>query len=173
MVSFDAIREPEQHELLVAFQDLTGFARWSRKKSDAELFVLMEEHFAEIGRIADGAEGRLIKPIGDAALLVFPDADEGVEALLAMKDAAEARFAEYGFKTEARTKVHWGPVVMGRIGPMLDVYGQTVNTAATLASFGISLSPQAFRKLSKPMRERFKKHTPPVRYIALSEAHRD
>ena len=74
-------------------------------------------------------------------------------------------------------KAHFGPVVIGEMkwGNLahLDVYGETVNIAATLESFGFSITPQAFRQLSFDQRKVFKKHTPPIRYIPTDEQHND
>ena len=69
------------------------------------------------------------------------------------------------------------PVACGRVGTTaekrVDVFGVTVNTAALLTSHGLALSPQVFRKLGAETRKLFKKHTPPVTYIPVGEAHRD
>jgi len=68
-------------------------------------------------------------------------------------------------------------VVTGLIGAhgnkQPDVYGETVNTAATMQSNGIAVSPQVFRLLSPAARKLFKKHTPPVTYIPVNEPHRN
>jgi hypothetical protein len=47
-----------------------------------------------------------------------------------------------------------------------------VNTTALLDSSGVTLSVAAFRKLSPPLRRRFKKHTPPVTYIRAEDPRR-
>lgn len=74
-------------------------------------------------------------------------------------------------------KAHVGAVVSGALGTRtakgFDVIGETVNTAATLPSHGLALTAELFRKLSPGTRKRFKKHTPPVRYIPLEESHQD
>ena len=74
-------------------------------------------------------------------------------------------------------KVHFDPVICGPIGTRtdkrFDVYGYTVNTAATLKSNGFAMTPQVFRKLRADTRKLFKKHTPPIRYIPLESRHTD
>lgn len=70
-------------------------------------------------------------------------------------------------------KVHFGPVMAGPIGTRtdkrLDVFGETVNIAATLKAGGIAITPQVFRKLAPETRKLFKKHTPPITYIPVEE----
>ena len=55
----------------------------------------------------------------------------------------------------------------------LDIYGETVNIAATMNSNGLAISPQAFRKLEPATRKLLKKHTPPITYIPTDEKHKD
>jgi class 3 adenylate cyclase len=82
-----------------------------------------------------------------------------------------------GIPCRHRIKAHFGAAVCGPIGTKtekrFDVYGQSVNTAATLKSNGMAISPQVFRKLDPETRKLFKKHTLPVTYIPVEESHRD
>ena len=72
--------------------------------------------------------------------------------------------------------LHFGTAVAGPFGSAgnkrHDVIGKVVNTAALLDSSGVTLSVAAFRKLSPPLRRRFKKHTPPVTYIRTEDPRR-
>lgn len=55
---------------------------------------------------------------------------------------------------------------MGKAGGLaqLDVIGETVNVCATLPHQGVTLSPQAFRRLRPEHRKMFHRHTPPITY---------
>src|SRR5207237_10013877 len=109
--------------------------------------------------------------IGDAALLVFPEdaVDRGVEGLLQLKDTVDDLMQERGWDCRLAVKAHFGTTVAGPFGAAgakrFDVIGKAVNTAASLDSTGVTLSVEAFRKLSPDMRTRFKKHTPPITYL--------
>jgi class 3 adenylate cyclase len=76
---------------------------------------------------------------------------------------------ERGFKTSILAKLHIGPVAVGRVGSpgeeIIDVYGRTVNIAASLPSTGLAVTPAVFRSLQPETRKLFKKHTPPITYI--------
>ena len=54
-----------------------------------------------------------------------------------------------------------------------DIYGEAVNIAAVLQSNGLTLTAQVFQKLDSSTRQLFKKHTPPITYIPVEEAHAD
>ena len=56
---------------------------------------------------------------------------------------------------------------------IIDVYGKTVNVAASLPSAGLAMSPAVFRSLEPATRQLFKKHTPPVTYIGVDDARPD
>ena len=78
-----AIQAPQQCELLVAFSDLSAFKHCAQDQSEEQLFAAMAEYYELVGDIVAEGGGKVVKFIGNAALLVFPaDAvDTGVLAL--------------------------------------------------------------------------------------------
>ena len=163
--------------LLVAFLDLTGFALQATRVGDDELAAVIDGWYERVAARTAAAGGRTVKFIGDAALLVFDAAraDDGAAALLELKQAGDAYFAERGWPCRVSIKAHVGPCVAGAYGAAgdkrFDVIGQTVNTTAMLDGGGVCLSVDAFRALSPAMRTRFKKHTWPVTYIRVEDPH--
>ncbi len=176
-MNLSGIKEPTRVNLLVSFFDLTGFVKLSKQKSEEELFFFMSEFFNQSGKIIEDAGGKVIKFIGDAGLVVFPEelASTGILTLKNLKVEIESWLQSQGLSNKLYLKIHFGTVICGTIGSPnhknFDVFGQTINTTATLASNGFSLSPQAFRKLDSESRKHFKKHTPPIRYIPVEERH--
>ena len=160
----------EQTTLGVAFFDLSRIAEWASDRQDAHVAGFFQAFYALAARHVEAAGGRIVKFIGDAGLLVFePDRSEAV--IVALADlAAESRTlaAEFGLDTYLSVNVHVGPLIAGEFGPpglaRFDVIGKTVNVAARLGRRGLTLSPQAFRRLSPEARRRFEKITPPVTY---------
>jgi class 3 adenylate cyclase len=169
---------PVPTSLLVAFYDLTRFRHAQEGRGDDEVFALMSWLAELAGDRVEAAGGRVIKFIGDAALIVFPEerADEGVHALVRLRAEADEGFVKAGWPCRMVVKVHFGPCVAGPIGTRgdkrFDIHGRTVSQAALLQSSGIALTPEAFRRLAPQTRKLLKRHTPPVRYIGLDEAHR-
>ena len=178
MVNTD-IRTANRVDLVVAFFDLTGFLRFSRSHTDEEVYHFFDLYYELVGDLIVESGGTVIKFMGDAGLVVFPagQADRAVESLCALKTVGDRWLSDQGAQCRQIIKAHVGPVVAGALGTRtakgFDVIGETVNTAATLPSHGLALTAELFRKLSPGTRKRFKKHTPPVRYIPLEESHQD
>lgn len=171
----DAATSPRRRiELLVVFADLTRYQAECARRSDEEVADALDAHYARVSIHAERAGGRLVKPIGDAVLVVFPAgrADAAMRAMLDLKAEADEWFSRHGWReTRLVVKAHVGPVIAGDYGPAndrrFDVIGHHVNVAATLPSRDVSISVEAFRALSPETRKLFKKHTPPVVYIPL------
>jgi class 3 adenylate cyclase len=157
--------------LLIVFLDLTRYAAESQRVGDAETADTIDAYYVRLSDAIDAAGGTTVKFIGDAALAVFPEnaIDAGVAMLLELKTSVDAFMATRGWACRLTAKAHFGEVVAGQFGPgrdrRFDVLGRAVNTAAMLQSGGVTLSAEAFRKLSPSLRLRFKKHPPPVVYI--------
>jgi len=174
-----SLSEATERNLLVAFFDMTRYARETKGYDTRALFALMSDYYEWVGDRIERAGGVVVKFIGDAALVVFSEesVDAGVLALLALKEEGDAWLSERGLRSQHIVKAHFGPVTCGPIGTRddkrFDVFGETVNIAATMHSNGLACTPQLFRKLAADTRTHFKKHTPPIRYIPLGEQHRD
>ena len=170
MNTLDAIQAPQQCELLVAFSDLSAFKHFAQDQSEEQFFAAMAEYYELVGDIVAEGGGKVVKFIGDAALLVFPaDAvDTGVLALRALKERGDEFFAACSDTCRHLVKAHFGRVCCGPIGTRdekrFEVFGHAVNIAALLTSDGLALTPQA--------RRHFKKHTPPISYIFVEDRHR-
>jgi class 3 adenylate cyclase len=169
------LRAPSEQELLIGFYDLTGYMRYAETAEPSRLLELMAGYFALTGRIIAAAGGRLIKTLGDAGLAAFPAAaaGAGVEAFQQVRNEGRDWLAERGWQCRTIVKLHLGPVAIGRVGSpgeeILDVYGKTVNVVASLDSTGLAMTPAVFRSLPAEARTRFRKHTPPVTYIAADD----
>lgn len=170
------LRMPAERELLVGFYDLAGYMRHAQNTEPQELLATMAGYFALTGRIVNDAGGKLIKVLGDAGLVAFPAeaADAGVAALRSVQSAGREWLAGHGFRTSIVIKLHLGPVAIGRVGSpgeeIIDVYGKTVNVAATMPSTGFAVTPAVFRSLQAETRKLFKKHTPPISYIDATDS---
>ena len=164
--------------LLVAFTDFTRFAAQAERLDDVEVARVMDAYYEVAGRTVAAAGGRVVKFIGDATLAVFPaeSVDRGVLGLLELKDVADRLMVDRGWESRLTVKAHFGPVVAGQFGvesdKRYDILGKTVNVTARLDASGVALSVEAFRQLGPDVRQRFKKHTPPVTYIRVEDPHR-
>lgn len=175
MDPFESITRPQKANLLICFTDIEGFTTTSRAKTDPlELFELLSGFAREISGALEGSAGRVVKLIGDSALIVFPaeEADSGMQLLLGLKPRLERYLATQGAKARVLFQVHVGEVAIGPFGGdgALDVIGDHVNAAARLGRpdhrGAFVISAQAFRRLKPATRKAFHKHTPPIVYLA-------
>jgi adenylate cyclase len=164
--------------LLLAFVDLTRFASQSQRVDDAELADTIDAYYEHVGASVEEAGGRVVKFVGDGALIVFEEdrVDRGVEMLLGLKESTDRLMAQRGWECRLVAKAHFGTAIAGRFGvagdKRHDVIGKAVNTTVALDGSGVTLSVAAFRKLNPALRQRFKKHTPPVSYIRTEDPRR-
>jgi adenylate cyclase len=120
-------RLPGSQDVAVCFADLVDFTKLGERVAPDEL--------GEVAGKLDGmaAEAacppvRLVKTIGDAAMLVSPEPDALVEAALDLVEGADARGDEFPL---LHAGIAWGPA-LPRAG---DWYGRTVNLASRLTGF--------------------------------------
>jgi class 3 adenylate cyclase len=109
----------------IVFVDLSGFTRLTRERGDASAVVAatsLQRHADATARLYGG---RLVKLLGDGAMLRLGDATVGVEAAL---DLVETMTDEGAFSPHAG--INAGPVIERD----LDVFGQTVNVASRIAA---------------------------------------
>ena len=175
MDPFDSITEPRKADLLICFSDIENFTAISKARPEPlELFELLSGFAREISGALEGSAGRIVKLIGDSALILFPAeaADAGMQLLLDLKPRLERYLAKQGAKARVLFQVHVGEVAVGPFGGdgALDVIGDSVAVAARLGRpdhrGAFVISPQAFRRLKPATRKAFHKHTPPIVYVA-------
>jgi adenylate cyclase len=108
----------------VVFVDLSGYTRLTEERGDetAVRFAAMLQQ--EAHAVASANRGRLVKLLGDGAMLRFPDAERGLQAALTMVRSLSSRTS-----LSAHAGVHTGPVIERD----LDLFGRTVNLASRIA----------------------------------------
>ncbi len=117
-------RLPDTRTVTVCFADLTGFTEFGERATPGELSSLTER-FGELAVAAAGAEVRLVKMLGDAAMFVAPDTDAVLGAALTLVETAAAEGA--GFPA-----VHAGVARGSAVARAGDWYGAPVNRASRL-----------------------------------------
>ncbi len=107
--------------------DLARFKIASRRVSDEVLAEVVQDYYERIGDGIKGAGGRVVKFMGDGALLVFPTdrASQAVRTLLLLKEAIDARMAQRKFATAFVVRLHAGDVMAGEFGPKAGCAGST------------------------------------------------
>lgn len=148
MKLFNDLDAPTERTLLVAFTDVTGFAKEFQNRTNREMFDLMSQFYELMGNEVEASGGKIVKFIGDAALLVYPEenAKRGVESLQQLRATANDWLKTQGLTGELRVRAHLGPVICGLLGTAsekrFDVLSETINVTALLRSDGFALSPE-------------------------------
>jgi adenylate cyclase len=124
----------------VVFVDLTGYTRLTEEHGDEVAVGFASTLQREAEAVATANDGRLVKLLGDGAMLRFPDAERGLNAALALVKGLTVHD-----DLPAHAGVHAGPVIERD----LDLFGRTVNLASRLAQAagpGEVLVSEAVRK---------------------------
>jgi class 3 adenylate cyclase/YHS domain-containing protein len=110
----------------VVFVDLASFTPMTEVMGDHAAADVLDRYAHLVRDAVAHHDGRVVKQIGDAFMLLFPRADDALACALAI----EARSATEPQFTAVRSGLHCGPVLY-REG---DYLGTTVNVAARLVS---------------------------------------
>ena len=109
----------------IVFVDLSGFTKLTEERGDEAAVQTATELQRDAETVARRRGGRLVKLLGDGALLRFSEAKASVQAALDLVEALDPRGS-----LAAHAGIHTGPVVERD----LDVFGGTVNLASRIAS---------------------------------------
>jgi adenylate cyclase len=139
---------PGAREVTVAFADLVGFTRLGEEVAPDELGRVAERLVELAGEHLRGAV-RLVKTIGDAAMLVSPDAHALLEVSLDLVDAANAEGRDF---PQLRVGLASGPA-LNRAG---DWYGRPVNIASRVTALARPGSVLATRDVRDAANEHYR-----------------
>src|ERR1044071_2473829 len=105
-----ALESPLQAHALVAMCDCSRFMQSSKGRSSAELFADLNDLYLLVDDAVQAAGGLVIKFLGDAALVVFPEhlADQGIMALLDLKTRVDAWLQGRPIGHSLFVNVHFG-----------------------------------------------------------------
>ena len=131
----------------VLFADIVGFTKWSESLSPHDTIDYLNDIFSRFDRQVENLGLEKIKTIGDGYMVVAgaPNSMDdhatvmmklAIEMLLEMKSFNSDR----GLDLNIRIGLNTGPAVAGVIGKrkfMYDLWGDTVNTASRMESYGI------------------------------------
>lgn len=133
-------------ETSILFADVVGFTPMSADMAPTELVALLNDVFSDFDRMVEERGLEKIKTIGDSYMVAagVPLArDDHAHAIcdLALEMQEHARSRTFrGKQLRFRIGVNSGPVVAGIIGRhkfSYDLWGDSVNTASRMESFGV------------------------------------
>jgi class 3 adenylate cyclase len=152
-------------DVTILFADIVGFTRLSEKVEPERLVKVLNELFSQMDDLAEKYGLEKIKTIGDAYMVVggLPLVTERhTEAVADM--ALELLEVVNNFKPVGSTKlavrigINCGPVVAGVIGKRkfsYDLWGDAVNTAARMESYGEAGKIQVSEAVHSKLKNRY------------------
>ena len=148
----------------VLFTDIVGFTKIAEACAPQELVAALDELFGAFDEVAHAHGLEKVKTIGDAYMAVAgipePSPTHAIDAALAalgLRDVVR-RFAADPDRPDwgVRIGIHSGPLiagVIGRVKPVYDVWGDTVNVASRMESSGaadqVNLSDATHRLITR------------------------
>jgi class 3 adenylate cyclase len=134
-------------DVTVLFADIVDFTRRSERIDPEQVVEVLNDLFSVFDRLARERGLEKIKTIGDAYMVVGglpdprPDHAEAVaEMAMAIRAEVARRSDPSGQPLAVRIGIDTGPVVAGVIGTSrfsYDLWGDTVNTASRMESYGV------------------------------------
>ena len=131
----------------ILFADIENFTPYSAEKSPSDVVDLLNQIFSAFDELAEKYGLEKIKTVGDAYMVVSgvptsrPDYLEAlVEMAFEMQNVMEGFRDKNLRKFNLRIGINSGPVVAGIIGSKkfsYDLWGDTVNVASRMESFGL------------------------------------
>ena len=124
----------------VLFSDVRDFTELSTTMPPQEVYQLLNEYLARMGRAIDQSGGFVDKYIGDAVMALFDDehTDGLLEAIVGMRRELAALNAERASRGEPPIRhgigAHRGEVVMGTIGFASKIESTVIGDAVNVAS---------------------------------------
>ncbi len=147
---------PSEKNLAVMFADVAGSTRLYEQAGDVEALATIGRCLALAENVARGYGGRLIKTIGDEAMIVFATADLATESAAEIQGKMSGLPPHGNVRVSFRVGIHSGTA----IEVDGDVFGDSVNVAARMVALAKSgqviLSAAAVEALSPWLRRRLR-----------------
>ena len=112
----------------VVFADITGSSVLYQSLGDLRAMSLITRCLVAMEEQVYHHRGEVIKTVGEGMLSLFPDANTGASAVIAMQQRVEHFAADAALALSLRIGLHIGPMIEERG----DVFGDGVNIAARL-----------------------------------------
>jgi adenylate cyclase len=114
----------------VLFADVSGSTRLYERVGNAAALGAIGRCIGAMRSCSEASQGRLVKTIGDEVMVLFPSAEQALQAALDMQLAVSQLPPVSGFPMSAHIGFHHGPILSDASG---DVFGDAVNLAARLS----------------------------------------
>ena len=137
--------KPRRYEnVAVMFSDIVGFTSYCDRRQPEEVVPVLQQLVEAMEEVTESHQMQKIKTIGDGFMAVAGLLTPVHNPVLSTVRCAQALMAlpeQLGIDWQLRVGIHVGPVVAGVLGRrqfQYDLWGDTVNTAARVESYGVN-----------------------------------
>jgi class 3 adenylate cyclase len=117
-------------EQTILFTDMVGSTVFYEDKGDAEAFLEVRKHFAEVFAAVTAEKGTVVKTIGDAVMAAYPSPVDALRSAARIQRLFPAERADTPVRL--RVSLHKGACLAVNLDTGVDYFGRTVNVAAKL-----------------------------------------
>lgn len=117
----------------IIFVDVAGSSALYRSVGDARAFSIIRGFYKKAHDIARACHGSIVKTVGDAVMLSFPEPRNAIRA--ALRFVAELDGSDANAPVRARVTVNRGSCLAVNMNSAIDYFGNPVNTVAKLQGF--------------------------------------
>nr|WP_223807684.1 adenylate/guanylate cyclase domain-containing protein [Pseudanabaena sp. UWO311] len=152
-------------EVTVLFADIVNFTEYAASISASELVNVLNEIFSEFDHLVEQYDLEKIKTIGDSYMVVgglpVPSKDHAeaiAEMALQMQTVIQKFKRTDGTNFSLRIGIHTGQAIAGVIGTkkfIYDLWGDTVNVASRMESYGIAGCTQVTEATYQLLKEKY------------------
>jgi class 3 adenylate cyclase len=136
MKKWDTFKDGDIINALICFSDITNFAKSAKSMPMSDMAKFLKEAASNTTRYIEMASGRIVKHIGDSALIILPEEsiDYTIKVLIQMKTELDHLLSSYNPLMKITLSLSYGELIFVQLDPfpMLDVFGDVVNKAAML-----------------------------------------
>jgi class 3 adenylate cyclase len=123
----------EVRDVSVMFTDIKGSTGLYNRLGDARAYAAVRRHFDILFEVVDGADGAIVKTIGDAVMASFTRPADAVRSALAAQSAFTGfrpLLPDAPDEIVVKIGIHRGPCIAVTLNERLDFFGGAVNVAA-------------------------------------------
>jgi class 3 adenylate cyclase len=152
-------------EVTVLFADIVNFTEYAASISASELVNVLNEIFSEFDHLVEQYDLEKIKTIGDSYMVVgglpIPSKDHAeaiAEMALQMQTVIQKFKRTDGTNFSLRIGIHTGQAIAGVIGTkkfIYDLWGDTVNVASRMESYGVAGCTQVTESTYQLLKDKY------------------
>ena len=174
MKSWDAYSDGDITKALICFADINHFVKATQFMPLPKVAGLLKDVAEITFQFVSDANGKIIKYIGDASLMIFHEdnIDTSIGLILNLKDKIDKYLSSCDATMTVTFSLTYGEIIFAQLKPFstLDIFSNAVNQAALLNNpthrGKVVIGEEVMQRINEKIRAQFIKSQQPGAYIA-------